>query len=1008
MMSKLSDDQWQALSPYLDEALEMTDEQRSTWLSALHAQNPVLADQLERLLQEHRELSDEGFLEVSAMELPGGSGLAGQTLGAYTLVAQIGHGGMGTVWLAERNDGRFERRVAVKVLNIALMGKGGEERFKREGRILGRLTHPHIAELIDAGVSPSGQPFLVLEYVEGDHIDRYCDQNKFDVRARVRLFLDALDAVAQAHANLIVHRDLKPSNILVRTDGQAKLLDFGIAKLLEGDGRTREAPLTLEGVKALTPEYAAPEQLKGEAVTTATDVYASGVLLYVLLTGQHPAGAGPHTPVRLVKAILDTEPPRPSEVVRPTQANGENAVTNARRRNSTPDRLARLLRGDLDTIVAKALKKKPQERYASIKAFVDDLQRYLRHEPIRARPDSIAYRTSKFVRRHRSSVAAALLATVALIGMALFTWFFPRRSEPLPQFNQRKLTANAQDSPVLSAAISPDGKYLGYGDEQGIHLQLVATVGTQDVPMPAGIQPGKASWTFGGWFPDSTRFITSVSVPGRPSTVWSISVRGDEAQKLAEIEDMFGGGMVSPDGSNIAYERLRSGSGAREIWVMGSRGDSPHKILTAENQATIRDAAWSPTGNRLAYLYVVEQGGREAVMVKSCNLRGRDLTTILQEKHLSSFTWMSSGRFIYSQNMEVGTAESDNLWELKVDGKNGTPQGKGHQLTDWSGFSVYSFSATADGKKLVFLRGNDHASVFVGDLSGKESPLVNSRRLTLDDNYNIPVAWTPDSREVIFSSQRASNRLMYRQALDQGSTPQLITPAVDMNFYVARLSPDGSWILLEGAPTGSRNLGLYRADLRGGTPQLLFFIDAPMQFWCTNKAANFCVFGRPSTDKNALVVVAFDPLGGQGKELVRIPLEVGSSADIGLDYSWQLSPDGSRIGIVKRHGNQIRLVPLRGGETRTIALKGLPDLLDLSWAIDSGSFFVSTVQPGGATLLHVALNGNAWPVWQQHQSKFTWGIPSSDGRHLAILGTNSEANVWMIDNFGTRSGHDPG
>ena len=211
---------------------------------------------------------------------------------------------MGTVWLAERNDGRFERRVAVKVLNIALMGKGGEERFKREGRILGRLTHPHIAELIDAGVSPGGQPFLVLEYVEGDHIDRYCDQNRLDVRARVRLFLDALHAVAQAHANLIVHRDLKPSNILVRTDGQAKLLDFGIAKLLEGDGQTGESPLTLEGGRALTPEYAAPEQLKGEAVTTATDVYASGVLLYVLLTGQHPAGAGPRTPAGLVKGYL--------------------------------------------------------------------------------------------------------------------------------------------------------------------------------------------------------------------------------------------------------------------------------------------------------------------------------------------------------------------------------------------------------------------------------------------------------------------------------------------------------------------------------------------------------------------------------------------------------------------------------------------------------------------------------------------------------------------------------
>jgi serine/threonine protein kinase len=998
-MSKLSPDQWQALSPRLDQALEMTDDERSTWLSSLRGENPTLANQLEILLREHRVLSEEGFLEASALELPGGPGLAGQTLGVYTLVSQIGHGGMGTVWLAERTDGRFERRVAVKVLHTALMGKGGEERFKREGRILGRLTHPHIAELIDAGVSLTGQPFLVLEYVEGDHIDRYCDQNKLDVRARVRLFLDALRAVAQAHTNLIVHRDLKPSNILVRTDGQVKLVDFGIAKLLEGEGQIRESPLTLEGGRALTPEYAAPEQLKGETVTAATDVYASGVLLYVLLTGEHPAGTRPHTPAGLVKAILDTEPPRPSEIVASTLTNEEVSVTNAKRRATTPDKLARLLRGDLDTIVGKALKKNPRERYASIKAFADDLQRYLRDEPISARPDAFAYRAGKFVRRHRNSVTAALLVTLALIGTTMFIWFFPRHSEPLPQFNQRKLTANAQDSPVLNAAISPDGKYLGYADEQGIHLQLVATGGVQSVALPPDFQPGTASWAFGSWFPDSTRFSASVSVPGRPSSVWSIPILGGDLRMVAEVEDMLGGGTVSPDGSNIAYQRLRSIGGAREIWVMGSHGESPHKILTAENQATIVGIAWSPTGNRLAYRYRRDKGDSIEIMVQSCDLRGADITTILLDNHLSAFTWTWSGRFIYSRNTEVGSAESDNLWELKVDPKNGIPQGKARQLTDWSGFSVYSLSATADGKQLAFLRGNDHASVFVGDLVGRESPLVNSRRLTLDDNYNIAVAWMPDSREVIFSSERTANRLMYRQGIEQGSNAQLITPAAGTNFLLARLSPDGAWILLEGAPHSLHKMGLYRVELRGGTPQRLFDTEGFVLFWCTNKAANFCVFGRPSTGKDELVVVAFDPLQGPGKELVRIPLEVGTSADIGFDYWWQLSPDGSRIAIVKRHGNQIRLVPLGGGLTRTITVKDYPDLLDLNWAIDSQSMFVSTLQPGRATLLRVALNGDAQPVWQQHQSKLTWGIPSPDGRHLAIMGSNSEANVWLIGNF---------
>ena len=371
----------------------------------------------------------------------------------------------------------------------------------------------------------------------------YCDQNGLGVRARVRLFVDALRAVEKAHANLIVHRDLKPSNILVRTDGKAKLLDFGIAKLLDSEGKTGESPLTLEGGRALTPEYAAPEQLKGEAVTAATDVYASGVLLYVLLTGHHPAGDGLRTPANLVRAILDTEPTRPSEIVCPAQTIEENAIKKAARRATTPDKLARSLRGDLDTILAKSLKKNPLERYASIKDFADDLQRYLRHKPISARPDTIAYRSGKFVRRHRSSVAATLLATLALAGATFFAWFFPRRPEPLPQFNQRRLTANAEESPVSSAAISPDGKYLGYSDSQGIHLQFVETGAVRTVLLPPGTEQGKATWTFGSWYPDSERFIASVVVSGTTSTIWSIPIIESKApQKLADIEDMFGGG----------------------------------------------------------------------------------------------------------------------------------------------------------------------------------------------------------------------------------------------------------------------------------------------------------------------------------------------------------------------------------------------------------------------------------------------------------------------------------
>ena len=496
-MSTLSPEQWQLLSPYLDQALAMSDDERAAWLRSLGEQNPGLAAQLVALLDEHRVLAQEGFLDNRRFGLPNTAGLAGQTLGPYTLISQIGQGGMGSVWLAERSDGRFERRVAVKFLNLARMGKSGEGRFKREGSILGRLAHAHIAELMDAGVSPAGQPYLVLEYVEGDHIDHYCDQQKLDLEARIRLFLEVLEAVAHAHANLIVHRDLKPSNVLVSRDGRVKLLDFGIAKLLEGEGQQEEAPtlLTFEG-GPMTPEYAAPEQVMGAPVTTATDVYALGVLLYVVLTGQHPAGSGLRSAADLVKAIVDTEPTRPSDVVTVAKENAEETTTNAARRTTTPEKLSRLLRGDLDTIVAKALKKNPQERYASVTAFADDLRRFLKHEPISARPETLAYRAGKFVRRNRTAVAFATLTFVAAMAGVTGTLVQARRARAERDFALQQLAlagaTNDLNSFLLSDA-APSGKPFTVNDlldraqriiqrqhgNDAIRAQLLISIGRQ-------------------------------------------------------------------------------------------------------------------------------------------------------------------------------------------------------------------------------------------------------------------------------------------------------------------------------------------------------------------------------------------------------------------------------------------------------------------------------------------------------------------------------------------------
>jgi eukaryotic-like serine/threonine-protein kinase len=414
-------EEWLLLSPLLDQALALEGEERQAWI---RAQEPEIAYRLEILLLEHSVLASDGFLETGVVDLPSTAAtLAGQTIGAFEVVSQIGQGGMGSVWLARRNDGRFERQVALKFLNIALLGKEGEDRFKREGKILALLAHRHIAELIDAGVTSAGNPYLVLEYVDGEQIDGYCDQRQLDLPTRIRLFLQVLDAVAAAHANLIVHRDLKPSNVLVRKDGEVKLLDFGIAKLIEAENNPKRQTAFTGGGTALTPEYAAPEQLKGEPITVATDVYALGVLLYLLLTGRHPAGEGQSSPAELVKAIVECEPLRPSDAVGVAMTSAGDAAARALLRSASVEKLRRVLRGDLDTILAKALKKDPRERYASVGAFADDLRRYLKSEPIKARPDTLMYRAGKFARRHRAGLFIALLSlagvAAGITGMVL-------------------------------------------------------------------------------------------------------------------------------------------------------------------------------------------------------------------------------------------------------------------------------------------------------------------------------------------------------------------------------------------------------------------------------------------------------------------------------------------------------------------------------------------------------------------------------------------------------------
>ena len=400
-MPNLSAEQWRLYSDYLERAIELAESERAPWLAELASAHPEIAVKIEESLaaRDRKEFGD--FLAASPFSnAPNAyATLIGRRVGPYLIESEIGRGGMGSVWRARRVDGRFEGTVAIKFVHAYWLGREGEERFRSEGRLLGRLDHPNIARLIDAGVIDDSHPYLVLEYVEGEPIDAYCDRLHLNVEARVALFEGILAAVGHAHSHLIIHRDLKPANVFVTREGAVKLLDFGIAKLLTQEGDTA---VTQTSAHALTPQYAAPEQLLGRPVTTATDVYALGLVLYVLLTGAHPLGTGTRSTAELISAVLNEETPRPSMVATGTIST------------------QRALEGDLDTILGKALKKDPAERYASVGAFAEDLRRFLSHEPISARPDTVPYRVTKFVRRNRGSVVSGLIVAIGLVVTSAF------------------------------------------------------------------------------------------------------------------------------------------------------------------------------------------------------------------------------------------------------------------------------------------------------------------------------------------------------------------------------------------------------------------------------------------------------------------------------------------------------------------------------------------------------------------------------------------------------------
>ncbi|HEX8096855.1 MAG TPA: serine/threonine-protein kinase, partial [Pyrinomonadaceae bacterium] len=436
--------EWQRVEELLDAALELDPVARRKFLDEASAGAPGLRREVESLIECEEKV--DGFLAAPAIEYApdlfdrgeAPDALIGHAIGPYKVMREIGRGGMGTVYLGRRADDAYQKQVAIKLIKRGMDSAFVLRRFRRERQILASLDHPNIARLLDGGTTDDGRPYFVMEYVEGARIDDYADAHRLSTNARLSLFRQVCAGVQYAHQNLVIHRDLKPSNILVTAGGEAKLLDFGLAKLLDPQGEGGEAHTVTE-LRAMTPEYASPEQVRGQSVTTASDVYSLGVVLYELLAGHRPYRVKSREPDEFARAVCEQEPERPSASVSRTEdcAKPGGGTTKAvtpetvsRARGERAERLRRRLEGDLDNIVLMAMRKEPQRRYKSAAQFSDDIGRHLAGLPVIARKDTFKYRGAKFVKRNKAGVgAAALLVLILIGGTAATAWQAQRATE---------------------------------------------------------------------------------------------------------------------------------------------------------------------------------------------------------------------------------------------------------------------------------------------------------------------------------------------------------------------------------------------------------------------------------------------------------------------------------------------------------------------------------------------------------------------------------------------------
>jgi serine/threonine protein kinase len=905
--------------------------------------------------------------------------LLGKKVSHYRVLEILGGGGMGLVYKAE--DLKLGRRVALKFLPEELSkDPKALERFEREARAASALDHPNICSVYEFG-EHEGQPFLVMPLLEGQTLrDRIAllPSAPFTTDDLLTLGIQIAEGLQAAHEKGIIHRDIKPANIFVTSRGEAKILDFGLAKLALAEDnqslphqetRTGQADLALTrtGVALGTAAYMSPEQVRGEKLDSRTDLFSFGLVLYEMAAGQR-AFTGETAPM-LHAAVLNQIP------------------TPVRQLNNeiTPE---------LETIINKSLEKDRQERYQT----ASEMRACFRAvAATRGGKTSLANHPEPAPHTRWLVVVTGVLALLLVIGAV---WFTKHQSSGLPQLRQTQLTNNSFELSGGVGSISPDGKYLAYIDAKGMQLKLIDGGETRTLPPPDALKGSQGDCGFGGWFPDSTRFLVNRCPSGvraeelssDGTSIWIFSVLGTVPRRLRD--DALGNG-ISPDGSAIAFTTNPGRLGDREIWLMGPDGANARRLYDTNQNSALGGVAWSPDGKLIAYSRIDSEGAS----LLSRDLKGGPPTTIFAPSvgnQVFEYLWLP-GRLIYSMAEPQALGSGCNFWEMRLDGDTGKPIGEPRRLTSWSGFCMSGESATADGKKLAFLRWASHFTIYMADLDASGTRVISSKHFTLNESRDFPGAWTPDGKALIFVSDRGGRFGVYKQFQGEDAAQPLATPEEGVRDPV--VTPDGNWVLYfvhRDNPVGTGNESkpepLMRVPIGGGPPQLVLTAVRPeSQVSCARPTSDLCVIAELSEDRKQVIVNVVDPIKGRGSELTRFAVHPDDDR-----WNIELSPDATRFAAIRSPDDPIYVWSLHGKKMREVRVIGWSNLRNLSWAGDGKGLLVVTRQKGYGTVLHVDLQGHANVLWE----RATEGVAESpDGHHLCISSNTVDQNVWMLENF---------